>query len=53
MRYLRSENRAGRFLQELLVAPLNAAVPLSQVDDIAMHVSQDLHKIVVLAWKLA
>ena len=38
-----SHDRAGRLLQELLVAALDGAVPLAQVDRVAAAVGQDLH----------
>ena len=37
------EQRAGRLLDDLLVAPLERALALSQVDDVAVGVGQDLH----------
>lgn len=42
--YLRSESRTRSFLQELLVAPLDTAVPFTQMDDIAMHIGQHLRE---------
>ena len=40
--YLRGEGWGGRFLQELLISALDAAVPLSQMDAIAVLISQHL-----------
>ena len=37
------EGRTGGFLQQFLVAPLDRAVALSEVDDIAVAVGQHLH----------
>ena len=50
--YLGSQSRAGRFLKELLVTSLDTAVPLTQMDDIAVHVRQHLHIATTLAWRL-
>src|SRR5699024_4137780 len=41
--HLRAEYRTGAFLNHLLVAALQRAVALSQMDDIAVMVSQQLH----------
>ncbi len=39
----RRDRRPGRLLDELLVAPLDRAVALAEVDDVAVRVREDLH----------
>ena len=40
---LRRDARPGRLLDELLVPPLDRAVALAEVDDVAVRVGEDLH----------
>ena len=41
--YLRSESWTRSLLKQLLVAPLNTAVSLTQMNNVAVHVGQHLH----------